>query len=284
MCRLCSPPIALVHGSLVSLSGKATSSRSNLSLLTDTQLYFVDRGQATLHLDDKLVVSNVMPQTAGELFLRNGSIEEKGEIELEAGKEYKMVMEWSNFHQTNPKGEYNQSRTVRGLQRLRRHATRYHTASFRAFGCFRIGASPVIDNEQGIVDAIALAKECDAVIVCAGLNEDYESEGCEYRARQKTLDAFSRRTDGFSSLVERPDMKLPGRTDELIERVLQANSNMCVVVQSGTACEMPWSKRVPAIVQVSPDGDRTTSRYESVVFTIRCLPCDRPSTGEIPQA
>ena len=86
------------------MSGKAASSRSNLSLLTDTQLYFVDRGQATLHLDDKLVVSNVMPQTAGELFLRNGSIEEKGEIELEAGKEYKMVMEWSNFHQTNPKG------------------------------------------------------------------------------------------------------------------------------------------------------------------------------------
>jgi beta-glucosidase len=45
-------------------------------------------------------------------------------------------------------------------------------------------------------------------------------------------------------------MKLPGRTDELIERVLEANSNVCVVVQSGTPCEMPWSKRVPAIVQV----------------------------------
>jgi len=45
-------------------------------------------------------------------------------------------------------------------------------------------------------------------------------------------------------------MKLPGRTDELIERVLEANSNVCVVVQSGTPCEMPWSHRVPAIVQV----------------------------------
>ena len=142
----------------------------------------------------------------------------------------------------------------------------------------------MIDNEQGIVDAIALAKECDAVIVCAGLNEDYESEGCECRARQKTLNAFSRRTDGFSGLVERPDMKLPGRTDELIERVLQANSNMCVVVQSGTACEMPWSKRVPAIVQVSPDGVRKTYRYERAVLTMRCLPCDRPFTEGMPQA
>jgi len=45
-------------------------------------------------------------------------------------------------------------------------------------------------------------------------------------------------------------MKLPGRTDELIERVLKVNSNICVVVQSGTPCEMPWSDRVPAIVQV----------------------------------
>jgi hypothetical protein len=53
------------------------------------------------------------------------------------------------------------------------------SASFKAFGCFRIGASPLIDLEEGIVKAIALAKECDAVIVCAGLNEDYESEGCE---------------------------------------------------------------------------------------------------------
>jgi hypothetical protein len=45
-------------------------------------------------------------------------------------------------------------------------------------------------------------------------------------------------------------MKLPGRTDELVERVLEANRNVCVVVQSGTPCEMPWSGRVPSIVQV----------------------------------
>jgi beta-glucosidase len=57
-----------------------------------------------------------------------------------------------------------------------------YTASFNAFGAFRIGASPLIDLEDGIVKAVALAKECDAVIVCAGLNEDYESEGCESSA------------------------------------------------------------------------------------------------------
>lgn len=45
-------------------------------------------------------------------------------------------------------------------------------------------------------------------------------------------------------------MKLPGRTDELVERVLESNPNVCVVVQSGTPCEMPWSDRVPSIVQV----------------------------------
>ena len=55
------------------------------------------------------------------------------------------------------------------------------TASFRAFGAFRIGASPVIDNERGIEQAVELARQCDAVVVCAGLNQDYESEGCESR-------------------------------------------------------------------------------------------------------
>ncbi|KAG7528588.1 hypothetical protein FFLO_06074 [Filobasidium floriforme] len=176
-------------------------------------------GQATLLLDDQLVVSNLMPQTAGELFLRNGSVEERGQIELEQGREYKMVMQWSNFHQTNPK------------------------ASFKAFGCFRIGASPLIDLEEGIVKAIALAKDCDAVIVCAGLNEDYESEG-----------------------FERPDMKLPGRTDELVERVLEANPNVCVVVQSGTPCEMPWSDRVPSIVQAFYGGNAGGLAIGDVLF------------------
>lgn len=55
-------------------------------------------------------------------------------------------------------------------------------------------------------------------------------------------------------------MKLPGQTDELIERVLEANSNVCVVVQSGTPCEMPWSSRVPAIVQVGLAATTMDSR------------------------
>lgn len=66
----------------------------------------LSRGQATLSIDDKVVVSNLMPQTAGELFLRNGSVEERGEATLTEGRTYRLTMDWSNFHQTNPRGEW----------------------------------------------------------------------------------------------------------------------------------------------------------------------------------
>ena len=51
--------------------------------------------------------------------------------------------------------------------------------------------------------------------------------------------------------VDRPDMRLPKAFDDLVDAVAAANSNTCVVVQSGTQCEMPWVDKVPAIVQVS---------------------------------
>jgi hypothetical protein len=58
-----------------------------------------------LSIDDDVVVSNLMPQTAGELFLRNGSTEERGKATLTEGRAYRLTMDWSNFHQTNPRGK-----------------------------------------------------------------------------------------------------------------------------------------------------------------------------------
>jgi hypothetical protein len=78
-------------------------------------------------------------------------------------------------------------------------------------------------------------------------------------------------------------MKLPGRTDELVERVLEANPNVCVVVQSGTPCEMPWSDRVPSIVQVRQTFSLSLQRNgvakaDGPILWI----CYRPSTEETP--
>jgi hypothetical protein len=58
-------------------------------------------------------------------------------------------------------------------------------------------------------DAVALAKEADVVIAVVGLNADWETEG-----------------------YDRTTLALPGRTDELIEKVVKANSKTVVVTQS----------------------------------------------------
>lgn len=81
------------------------------------------------------------------------------------------------------------------------------------------------DPDDRIERAVALAKRCDVAIVCAGMPTGYESEG-----------------------RDRPDMKLPGRQEELIRAVVQANPNTVVVLNCGSPVELPWIDVVPALV------------------------------------
>lgn len=57
--------------------------------------------------------------------------------------------------------------------------------------------------------AVAIAKDADAVIAVVGLNADWETEG-----------------------YDRTTLALPGRTDELIQKVASANPRTVVVTQS----------------------------------------------------
>ncbi len=77
-------------------------------------------------------------------------------------------------------------------------------------------------------DAVAQAREADLVIYVGGLNKNHQQD-CE---------AGDRITYG-----------LPFGQNELIEEILQVNKNMVMVLISGNAVEMPWIKKVPAIVQ-----------------------------------
>ena len=60
-----------------------------------------------------------------------------------------------------------------------------------------------------MAEAVKLASEADAVIAIVGLNADWESEG-----------------------YDRKTLALPGRTDELISKVLAANPKTVAVTQS----------------------------------------------------
>ncbi len=55
--------------------------------------------------------------------------------------------------------------------------------------------------------------------------------------------------EGFESEgSDRPDMRLPGAQDRLIDAVVRANPRTVVVLNSGSPVEMPWAEKVPAIV------------------------------------
>ena len=91
--------------------------------------------------------------------------------------------------------------------------------------------------------AVETAKNAAFVIVVAGTPDNYETEG-----------------------DDRPSMKLPGRQDEFIRAVLEANENSVVVINSGSPVEMPWADDCRAIVQMWLPGQEGGSALANVLF------------------
>jgi beta-glucosidase len=73
--------------------------------------------------------------------------------------------------------------------------------------------------------AVAAAASADAAIVVVGNDEAWESEGRDRRT-----------------------VKLPGRQDELVERVAAVNPKTIVVVNAGCPMDLPWADRVAAVL------------------------------------
>jgi beta-glucosidase len=94
-----------------------------------------------------------------------------------------------------------------------------------------------------MAEAVDLAKRSDAVVLIAGLNGEWESEG-----------------------FDRVDMKLPGAQNELIERVVAVNPNTVVVLNVGSAVEMPWIDKVPAVLQLWYDSQEQGNALADVLF------------------
>jgi beta-glucosidase len=79
---------------------------------------------------------------------------------------------------------------------------------------------------DGMARAVELARQADTVIVVVGTNAYWESEG-----------------------YDRLSMDLPGDQAELVERVLGANPNSVVVVNSGAPVALPFAGRARALLQ-----------------------------------
>jgi beta-glucosidase len=84
---------------------------------------------------------------------------------------------------------------------------------------------PRPDEDRLIAEAVEAARDADVAVVVVSTTALTESEG-----------------------FDRPDLRLPGRQDELVAAVAAANPNTVVVVNTGSPVEMPWSDDVAAIL------------------------------------
>jgi beta-glucosidase len=79
--------------------------------------------------------------------------------------------------------------------------------------------------EEMLDEAVALARDADVAILVVGTTEEVESEG-----------------------FDRATLALPGRQDELVRRVNDANPRTVAIVNAGAPVLLPWADRVPAVL------------------------------------
>lgn len=182
-------------------------------------------GTGLLYVDGQLVVDNKTNQRQGTSFFGIGTPEERGAIHLTAGQSYKIHVDYGTAPTSNLKVK--------------------NVVSFGPGG-LRLGGAKRIDPTEGIDEAVKLASDTDRfdqVVVCVGLNGDWESEG-----------------------FDRPHMDLPAGSDDLVKRVLAARPDTVVVVQSGTPVTMPWASEAKGLLQAWYGGNEAGNGIADVLF------------------
>jgi beta-glucosidase len=113
-------------------------------------------GTAKFFVNDKLVIDNETKQTKGTLFFCCGTVEEKAIVSFKKGERYHLKIEFGSA----PTCKLDQGSNV-----------------LAGGGAVRLGGAKVIDPDEEVKNAAALAKDADQVIICAGLNVGTLTDG-----------------------------------------------------------------------------------------------------------
>lgn len=116
-------------------------------------------------------------------------------------------------------------------------------------------------DDEELAQAEQLAASCDAVVVVLGTTEEVESEG-----------------------YDRTSLALPGRQDELVQRVLAANPNTVVVVNSGSPVLMPWLDQARAVLLTWFPGEQMGAALGDVLSGMHEPGGRMPTTWPAPGA
>ena len=98
-------------------------------------------------------------------------------------------------------------------------------------------------GEADMEEAVETALNADVALLFVGRDGQWDTEG-----------------------LDLPDMRLPGRQEELIERVAAVNANTVVVLQTGGPVEMPWLDKVKAVLQMWYPGQELGNAVADVLF------------------
>jgi beta-glucosidase len=115
-----------------------------------------------------------------------------------------------------------------------------HYPSLLSIGC----SEP--ESGDSVASAVAAAATADVAIVVVGTDATWESEG-----------------------RDRKTVTLPGRQDELVERVAAANPRTIVVVNSGCPMDLPWADKVAAVIYAWFPGQEFGHALADVLLGIR---------------
>ena len=122
-------------------------------------------------------------------------------------------------------------------------ALRLEYYEHRGGAAAQLGISTITPGKE-LRDAVRLAKESDAVILCAGLNRNLEGEGHD----RSTLD-------------------LPLEQEQLIRQVSAVNPKTIVVLNNGTPITMAhWIDDVPAVLDAWYTGQETGTALADIIF------------------
>jgi beta-glucosidase len=100
----------------------------------------------------------------------------------------------------------------------------------------------ILEHDNRLEQAVEAAKQADVAVLFVGQPEGFETEG-----------------------VDRPNLQLPGRQNELIEAVAQVNPNMIVVLNTGAPAEMPWLDKVAAVIDAHYPGQEAGNAVTNVL-------------------
>ena len=98
-------------------------------------------------------------------------------------------------------------------------------------------------NPELVHEAVKKAAEADSIVIFCGIPEGIESEG-----------------------KDRGGLRLPKNQNAIIEEIASNDCNVIVVLQTGSAVEMPWIHKVDAVLQTHLGGEGAGKALADILF------------------